>query len=48
MEIELTIATIKFDKMVAEVKCEDGSIKLVRIKRRETNKRLRPNPEKRF
>ena len=42
------VATIRFDKMVAEVKLENGSIKLINIKRKKINKRTRPNPEKRF
>ena len=46
--IGMRIATIKFDKMVAEIKQEDGSKKTIKIKRSNINKRQRPNPEERF
>ena len=42
------MATVKFDKMVAEVKFKNGTIKLIRIQRKETNKRQRPDAQKRF
>ena len=42
------IAIVKLDKMVAEVKLDDGSIKLIKINRKKINKRMRPNPEERF
>ena len=44
----MRIATIRFDKMAAEVKLEDGTTKLIKINRKKTNKRMRPNPEERF
>ena len=36
-------ATINFEKMIAEVKNDDGTIKQIPVRRTEKNKRERPN-----
>lgn len=41
-------ATVYFDRMVAEIKNKDGSVKEIPIRRTEKNERNRPNAISRY